>query len=70
MKMHLLCVVLYLVVGAADSTLTSQYYKNLIHQRTAEAQEYELPNSNEEFRAGVDSDQINGTNAPLFACLF
>ncbi|KAJ3630373.1 hypothetical protein MTP99_011572 [Tenebrio molitor] len=59
MKMHLLCVVLYLVVGAADSTLTSQYYKNLIHQRTAEAQEYELPKTSEEFRAGVDSDQIN-----------
>jgi choline dehydrogenase-like flavoprotein len=46
-------------VGAADSTFTTEYYKNLIYQRTAEAQVYELPNSNEEFRAGVDSDEIN-----------
>jgi choline dehydrogenase len=61
-KMHLLCVVLVVgvgAVGAADSTFTTEYYKNLIYQRTAEAQVYELPNSNEEFRAGVDSDEIN-----------
>jgi hypothetical protein len=59
--MHLLCLVLLVVVSAANSTFTTQYYKNLISQRTAEAQIYELPNSNEEFRAGVDSDEINGT---------
>jgi hypothetical protein len=70
MKMYLLCLFLLVVVGAADSTFTTQYYKNLICQRTAEAQVYEVPTSNEEFRAGVDSDQINGTNAPLSACLF
>jgi hypothetical protein len=71
-KMHLLCVVLVVgvgAVGAADSTFTTEYYKNLIYQRTAEAQVYELPNSNEEFRAGVDSDEINGTNTQLSTCL-
>jgi hypothetical protein len=49
------CLVLYTVGGS----FTSEYYENLISQRTTEARAYEMPESNVEFQRGASSPETN-----------
>jgi hypothetical protein len=49
------CLVLYTVGGS----FTSEYYENLISQRTTEARAYEMPESNVEFQRGASSPESN-----------
>ncbi|XP_063906648.1 glucose dehydrogenase [FAD, quinone]-like isoform X2 [Zophobas morio] len=46
--------VINLSVGTS-STITEKYYEELIRQRTAEAESYNLPTTNDEFKPGVQS---------------
>ncbi|KAJ3657980.1 hypothetical protein Zmor_009752 [Zophobas morio] len=43
-------------VNLISCSITTQYYQRLINQRTKEALEYKLPNSNNEFKQGVECE--------------
>ena len=61
MNMYALLVisVINLSVGTS-STITEKYYEELIRQRTAEAESYNLPTTNNEFKPGVQSNTTHG----------
>jgi hypothetical protein len=56
------CLVLYTVGGS----FTSEYYENLISQRTTQARAYEMPESNAEFQRGASSPETNGMASAPF----
>ena len=41
-------------------SITTQYYQRLINQQTTEALGYKLPTNNNEFKQGIESENIQG----------
>ncbi|RZB39204.1 glucose dehydrogenase [FAD, quinone]-like [Asbolus verrucosus] len=54
-----LCATVFLSISTANCDFVTEYYENLIYQRTAEAQVYEIPQSNAEFQTGYESTEVN-----------
>ncbi|XP_063906682.1 oxygen-dependent choline dehydrogenase-like [Zophobas morio] len=54
----LFTVIIYLLLNVVNSSITTTYYKRLIDRRIREAMTYKLPKNNEQFRKGIESNDI------------
>ncbi|XP_063915935.1 glucose dehydrogenase [FAD, quinone]-like [Zophobas morio] len=54
----LFIMIIYLLLNVVNCSITTTYYKQLIDQRTREARTYKIPKNNEQFRKGIESDDM------------